>query len=185
MARLFRPGNTTVYITGDNGVQTIGSVGSGLCTHEGNGSGPIIPPPPKPITPRSIFTFVNAAAVTATCRSIRPRRWDGPRSPRRPRPPRRNSRPFGIYTSISKIACAVTTGVQRHGIAGETPISTSPTDFYLGFDYKLPWAERRGILRTHAPYETGTATITIGSSTLTGAVRSGNTANAIAKIICA
>jgi len=44
-------GNTTVYITGDNGVQTIGSVGSGLCTHEGNGFWTYNPTAAETITP--------------------------------------------------------------------------------------------------------------------------------------
>ena len=30
-------GEVTVYITGDAGSQGVGSVGSGICTHEGNG----------------------------------------------------------------------------------------------------------------------------------------------------
>lgn len=41
-------------------------------------------------------------------------------------------------------------------------------DMHIGFGEQLPWAERRAILRTHAPYTTGLVTIPKGSTTLTG-----------------
>src|SRR5262245_49923648 len=59
-------GNTTVYITGDNGIQTVGSVGSGLCTHEGNGFWTYNPSAAETNFTKVDFTFVNAAAITAT-----------------------------------------------------------------------------------------------------------------------
>lgn len=59
-------GATTIYITGDGGIQTIGSVGSGLCTHEGNGFWTYVPAASETNYDEIAFTFKNAAAVTAT-----------------------------------------------------------------------------------------------------------------------
>jgi hypothetical protein len=50
-------------------------------------------------------------------------------------------------------------------------------DMHLGFDYRVPWAERRAVLRTQDDYSTGTITATRGSTTLTGASTLWNTAN--------
>ena len=50
-------------------------------------------------------------------------------------------------------------------------------DMHAGFDYRFPWAERSGILRTQAQYTTGTVTATKGSTTLTGSGTAWNTAN--------
>src|SRR5574341_607982 len=51
-------------------------------------------------------------------------------------------------------------------------------DLVLGFEYQMPWLERNAIILTHAPYTTGTVSISVGSSTLTGASTLWNTANA-------
>lgn len=56
-------------------------------------------------------------------------------------------------------------------------INIALQDIHLGFDYKLPWAERRGFIRTHAPYTDGTVSISVGSTTLTGSSTLWNTAN--------
>lgn len=56
-------------------------------------------------------------------------------------------------------------------------INSALQDIHLGFDYKLPWAERQGILRTHAPYSTGTISISVGSTSLTGSSTLWNTVN--------
>ena len=56
-------------------------------------------------------------------------------------------------------------------------INVALQDIMLGFDYKLPWAERRGFLRTHAPYSTGTVAISVGSTSLTGTDSLWNTVN--------
>lgn len=50
-------------------------------------------------------------------------------------------------------------------------------DMHLGFAEKLPWAERRAVLRTQPEYTTGTVTITKGSTTLTGSSTAWNTNN--------
>lgn len=56
-------------------------------------------------------------------------------------------------------------------------ICTAHFDMYLNFDYKFPWAERQGALILQDPYETGTVTITKGSTSLTGASTAWNTNN--------
>lgn len=57
-------------------------------------------------------------------------------------------------------------------------INIALQDMHLGFDYRFPWAERSAILLTQAQYDTGTVTITQGSTTLTGSGTAWNTANA-------
>lgn len=71
----------------------------------------------------------------------------------------------------------VATGVTATENQAKRYINIALQDIHLAFDYKLPWAERRGVLRTHAPYSTGTVSISVGSQTLTGSSTLWNTAN--------
>lgn len=59
-------GTTTVYVTGDAGTQVIGSVGAGLCTHEGKGYWTYGPATNETDFEQVSFTFENSLAVTAT-----------------------------------------------------------------------------------------------------------------------
>lgn len=59
-------GTTTVYVTGDAGTQAVGSVGSGACTHEGQGFWTYAPAQAETNYPHVAFTFVNTSAVNAT-----------------------------------------------------------------------------------------------------------------------
>lgn len=59
-------GTTTVYVTGDGGTQAAGSVGSGACTHEGQGFWTYAPAQAETNYDHVAFTFVNASAVAAT-----------------------------------------------------------------------------------------------------------------------
>lgn len=59
-------GTTTVYVTGDNGTQAAGSVGSGACTHEGNGYWSYAPAQAETNYDHIAFTFVNTNAINAT-----------------------------------------------------------------------------------------------------------------------
>lgn len=59
-------GTTTVYVTGDAGTQAAGSVGSGACTHEGNGFWTYAPAQAETNYTHVGFTFVNTSAVNAT-----------------------------------------------------------------------------------------------------------------------
>lgn len=56
-------------------------------------------------------------------------------------------------------------------------INTALYDMHLGFEYKFPWAERRAVLVTQPEYNTGTVTITQGSTSLTGSGTAWNTNN--------
>lgn len=71
----------------------------------------------------------------------------------------------------------VTTGVTATETQAKRYVNIALHDFNLGFQYKLPWLERQGQLRTHAPYSTGTVAISVGSTTLTGTDSLWNTAN--------
>ena len=80
----------TVYVTGDNGAQGLGSVGSGVCTHEGNGYHSYAPAQAETNYDHVAFTFIGTGAVPATVqvytRAAMPLRDSAPR-PARPLPP--------------------------------------------------------------------------------------------------
>ena len=59
-------GTVTVYVTGDNGTQTLGTVGSGVCTHEGNGYHSYAPAQAETNYDHIAFTFIGSGAVSAT-----------------------------------------------------------------------------------------------------------------------
>lgn len=59
-------GSVTVYVTGDAGTQAAGSVGSGACTHEGNGYHTYAPAQAETNFDLIAFTFVGAGAVPST-----------------------------------------------------------------------------------------------------------------------
>lgn len=59
-------GTVTVYVTGDNGTQALGSVGSGVCTHEGNGYHTYNPSQAETNYDKVAFTFIGSGAVPRT-----------------------------------------------------------------------------------------------------------------------
>jgi len=59
-------GAVTVYVTGDAGTQAVGSVGSGACTHEGNGFHTYAPAQAETNYDHIGFTFIGSGAVPAT-----------------------------------------------------------------------------------------------------------------------
>jgi hypothetical protein len=59
-------GTVTVFITKDAGVQTLGSVGSGVCTAEGNGYYTYLPTQAETDGALVAFTFIGAGAIPAT-----------------------------------------------------------------------------------------------------------------------
>lgn len=59
-------GAVTVYVTGDAGTQAVGSVGSGACTHEGNGYHTYAPSQSETNYDLCAFTFVGTGAVPVT-----------------------------------------------------------------------------------------------------------------------
>lgn len=56
-------GNVTCYVTKDGGNQTLGSVGSGLCTHKGNGEQEYKPAQAETDADYIKFTFTGNGAV--------------------------------------------------------------------------------------------------------------------------
>ena len=58
-------GAVTCYVTGDNGTQAIGTVGSGICTDEGNGEFSYNPSQAETNYEYVVFSFVGSGAVTA------------------------------------------------------------------------------------------------------------------------
>ena len=59
-------GTVTVYVTIDAGTQTIGSVGSGICTHEGNGYHTYAPSQAETNGNLVAFTFIGSGAIATT-----------------------------------------------------------------------------------------------------------------------
>jgi hypothetical protein len=56
----------TVSVTGDGGAQATGSVGSGACTHEGNGFHTYVPAQAETNYDHVAFTFTGTGAIPAT-----------------------------------------------------------------------------------------------------------------------
>ena len=59
-------GSVTVYVTGDGGTQAAGSVGSGACTHEGNGYHTYVPAQAETNYNHVAFTFTGTGAIPVT-----------------------------------------------------------------------------------------------------------------------
>lgn len=59
-------GSVTVSVTGDGGTQATGSVGSGACTHEGNGFHTYAPAQAETNYAHVAFTFTGTGAIPAT-----------------------------------------------------------------------------------------------------------------------
>ena len=59
-------GSVTVSVTGDGGTQATGSVGSGACTHEGNGFHTYAPAQAETNYDHVAFTFTGTGAIPAT-----------------------------------------------------------------------------------------------------------------------
>ena len=68
-----------------------------------------------------------------------------------------------------------TTGVTATETQAQRYINIALQDMHVGFDYKFPWNERRDVITTRAPYITGTVSIPVGSTTLTGSSTAWNT----------
>jgi hypothetical protein len=59
-------GSVTCYVTGDAGTQAAGSVGSGACTHEGNGFHTYAPAQAETNYDHVAFTFTGTGAIPVT-----------------------------------------------------------------------------------------------------------------------
>lgn len=59
-------GSVTVHVTGDGGTQATGSVGSGACTHEGNGFHTYAPAQAETNYNHVAFTFTGTGAIPVT-----------------------------------------------------------------------------------------------------------------------
>jgi hypothetical protein len=82
-----------------------------------------------------------------------------------------------LYTDLQN-RVRVATGVTATETQAKRYINIAIHDINLGFQYKLPWLERNAQLRTHAAYTTGTISIDVGSTTLTGSGTDWASANA-------
>jgi len=85
-----------------------------------------------------------------------------------------------LYTDLSN-RVQVSTGVTATENIAKRYINTALKDAHIGFGEYFPWCWRRGTLRTHAAYTTGTVAVTNGSTTVTGTNTAWATANAYAE----
>ncbi len=83
---------------------------------------------------------------------------------------------YDLYTDLQN-RVRVTTSVSATEVQAKRYINIALQDMHLAFDYKLPWAERTALLRTQAPYITGTVSVDVGSTTVTGVGTTWNTLN--------
>jgi hypothetical protein len=81
-----------------------------------------------------------------------------------------------LYTDLQN-RVRIQTGVTATETQAKRYINIALQDMHLGFDYKVPWAERRAVLRTQDDYSTGTIVATRGSTTITGTTTAWNTNN--------
>ena len=81
-----------------------------------------------------------------------------------------------LYTMLEN-AVRVSTGITATENQAKRAINNALHDMHLGIDYRLPWSERRAVIRTQDDYSTGTVTISKGSTSLTGSSTLWNTAN--------
>ncbi len=70
------------------------------------------------------------------------------------------------------------TGITATQTQAQRYINIALQDFFLGFDYRFPWAERSALLVTQPQYVVGTCTATQGSTAITGQSTLWNTNNA-------
>lgn len=73
-----------------------------------------------------------------------------------------------LYTDLLNRAREATTATATLNKA-KRAINTALLDMHIGFNEKVPWAERRATLIIRPSYTTGTVSISKGSTTLTGA----------------
>lgn len=59
-------GTVTCYVTGDGGTQSLGTVGSGVCTNEGNGAYTYAPSAAECNYDHILFTFIGTLAMPVT-----------------------------------------------------------------------------------------------------------------------
>src|SRR3989304_101899 len=72
-----------------------------------------------------------------------------------------------LYTALEN-ATRVSTGIAATKTQAKRAINIALHDLHLGLDYRLPWAERRAVIRTQDDYTTGTITTTKGSTAVVG-----------------
>lgn len=129
-------GAVTVYVTGDNGTQAVGTVGSGACVHKGNGYHSYEPSQAETNYDHVAFTFVGVGAVPATVQAItRELALDG------------------------VLAAGTLSGVHTATTAdlGANAPATDVSDMVL-------FIPARGFVRIIDSYDTGTGAATFGST---------------------
>lgn len=80
-----------------------------------------------------------------------------------------------LYTDLQN-RVRVTTGISATQTQAQRYINISLQDIHVGTKYVFPWTERRAFLTTHAPYITGTLSVSAGSTALVGSGTLWNTA---------
>lgn len=151
-------GTVTVYITGDAGTQAIGSVGSGLCTSEGNGYFTYAPSQAETNYDLIAFTFTGTGAIPAT---IQVATLTGAQSAAL------NVASSGVSITVRQL---ITRALKRIGVvgAGQTPSSEDTSDAFAMLNTMLDALATERLMvpcitRSTWTIVSGTGSYTVGS----------------------
>ena len=72
-----------------------------------------------------------------------------------------------LYTDLQN-RVRVATSITATENQAKRYINSALHDIHMNYDYRYAWTERSAVLRTHAPYTTGTVSVSVGSTALAG-----------------
>ena len=163
----------TIYVTRDAGTQAIGSVGSGVCTHEGNGYHTYSPSQTETNGDLIAFTFVGTGAVPVTVQVAHASEvWDVDYS---------LHKIAGTFGKLMDILRKSNTVIEGTILASPTPTTTtfriSGADYPTGaLEHAVLWmssgtsAEQNSPILTTVNNGDGTLTITLEEALVTAPV---------------
>ncbi len=166
-------GTVTVYVTKDAGTQAIGSVGSGVCTHEGNGYHTYSPSQAETDGDLIAFTFIGTGAVPVTVQVAHASEvWDVDYS---------LHKIAGTFGKLMDILRKSNTVIEGTILASPTPTTTtfkiSGADYPTGaLEHAVLWmstgtsAEQNSPILTTVNNGDGTLTITLEEALVTAPI---------------
>lgn len=152
----------TVYVTGDNGTQAIGSVGSGVCTHKGNGYHSYVPAQAETNYDHIAFTFIGTGAVPQTVQLYTEFPQSGDAFARLGAPAGAS-----ISADIANVLPVIRTGTAQAGSSGTITLdsgASSSDNFYNGMTLHIVSGTGAGQARMITDYIGSTKVASLGSS---------------------
>ena len=163
----------TIYVTKDAGTQAIGTVGSGVCTHEGNGYHTYAPSQAETNGDLIAFTFIGTGAVPVTVQVAHASEaWDVAYS---------THKTAGTFGKLMDILRKSNTVIEGTILASPTPTTTtfkiSGADYPTGaLEHSVLWMESGTSAEQNSPILTtinngdGTLTITLEEALVTAPI---------------